>query len=42
MAEKLEQILKRNGIQILSKVTGLMLAALAAQCIFDGIKNFLK
>lgn len=42
MAEKLEQILKRNGIQILSKVTGLMLAALSAQCIFDGIKNFLK
>ena len=41
-AEKLEQILKRNGIQILSKVTGLMLAALASQCIFDGIKNFLK
>ena len=41
-AEKLEQILKRNGIQILSKVTGLMLAALSAQCIFDGIKNFMK
>ena len=41
-AERLEQILKRNGIQILSKVTGLMLAALSAQCIFDGIKNFLK
>ena len=42
VAERLEQILKRNGIQILSKVTGLMLAALSAQCIFDGIKNFLK
>ena len=42
VAEKLEQILKRNGIQILSKVTGLMLAALSAQCIFDGIKNFIK
>ena len=42
LAEQLERILKRNGIQILSKVTGLMLAALAAQCIFDGIKNFLK
>ena len=41
-AERLEKILKRNGIQILSKVTGLMLAALSAQCIFDGIKNFLK
>lgn len=42
MAEQLERLLKRNGIQILSKVTGLMLAALAAQCIFVGIKNFLK
>lgn len=41
MAEQLERLLKRNGIQILSKVTGLMLAALAAQIIFDGIKNFL-
>ena len=34
-------LLKRNGIQILSKITGLMLAALAAQIIFTGIKNFL-
>ena len=28
LAEQLERLLKRNGIQILSKVTGLMLAAL--------------
>ena len=41
LAEPLERILKRNGIQILSKVTGLMLAALSAQIIFDGIRNFL-
>ena len=41
-AERLEHILKRNGIQILSKVTGLMLAALSAQIIFDGIRNFIK
>ena len=42
LAEQLERILKRNGIQILSKVTGLMLAALSAQIIFTGISNFLK
>ena len=42
LAEQLERILKRNGIQILSKITGLMLAALSAQIIFTGIKNFLK
>ena len=41
LAEQLERILKRNGIQILSKVTGLMLAALSAQIIFDGVKNFI-
>ena len=42
LAEQLERLLKRNGIQILSKITGLMLAALAAQIIFTGIKNFLR
>ena len=42
IAERLERLLKRNGIQILSKITGLMLAALSAQIIFTGIKNFLK
>ena len=41
-AEQLERLLKRNGIQILSKITGLMLAALAAQVIFTGVANFLK
>ncbi len=42
LAEQLERILQRNGIQILSKVTGLMLAALSAQIIFTGICNFLN
>ena len=41
-AEQLERLLKRNGIQILSKITGLMLAALSAQIIFTGICNFIK
>ena len=42
LAEQLERVLKRNGIQILSKITGLMLAALSAQIIFTGVKNFIK
>ena len=42
LAEQLERILKRNGIQILSKITGLMLAALSAQIIFTGVANFMK
>lgn len=41
LSDQLERMLKRNGIQILSKITGLMLAALAAQIIFTGIKNIL-
>ncbi|MBO5722600.1 MAG: MarC family protein [Lentisphaeria bacterium] len=42
LAEQMERILKRNGIQILSKITGLMLAALSAQIIFTGVANFMK
>ncbi len=42
LAEQLERLLKRNGIQILSKITGLMLAALSAQIIFTGIRNFMR
>lgn len=36
----LERILGRRGIVILSKLTGLVLAALAAQMIFTGIQGF--
>lgn len=36
-----EQILKRQGVNVLSKVTGLILAALAAQMIMSGIAGFL-
>ena len=42
LSDQLERLLKRNGIQILSKITGLMLAALAAQIVFTGIRNFLN
>jgi multiple antibiotic resistance protein len=37
-----ERMLKRNGINILSKITGLIIAAIASQLIFTGIRNFLK
>ena len=30
----------KNGIVILSKITGLILAAMAAQMIFTGAKNY--
>lgn len=32
----------RNGLLIISKITGLFLAALSAQIVFDGIKVFLR
>jgi multiple antibiotic resistance protein len=37
----IECAIGRKGLNILSKLTGLMLAALASQIIFTGIKNFL-
>lgn len=41
MADKAEKILHKTGIAVLSKLTGLLLAAIAAQVIFTGIKSFL-
>ena len=38
----IERIIGRNGLTVLSKITGLVLAALSAQIIFTGIKNFLE
>lgn len=38
----LERILRQRGIVILSKLTGLILAALASEMIFTGIKAILK
>lgn len=38
----LEHVLKRKGLIIISKITGLILAALAAQLVFTGIKNFMR
>jgi multiple antibiotic resistance protein len=37
----IERIIGKRGIIILSKITGLALASIAAQVIFTGIKNFL-
>jgi multiple antibiotic resistance protein len=37
----IEKIVGRQGITILSKITGLVLAAIAAQVILTGVKNFL-
>jgi multiple antibiotic resistance protein len=37
----IEKVVGRSGLTVLSKITGLVLAALSAQIIFTGIKNFL-
>ncbi len=37
----IERIIGRQGIRILSKLTGLILAGMSAQIVFTGIKNFL-
>ena len=42
LAASIERVLKKRGIIILSKLTGLILAALAAQMIFTGVKSFMK
>jgi multiple antibiotic resistance protein len=36
-----EKIIKQQGLAILSRITGLVLAALGAQMILTGVKNFL-
>ncbi|BBD08744.1 MarC family protein [Desulfovibrio ferrophilus] len=41
MSHHVQRVLGKMGIEILTKLTGLILAALAAQIIFTGIVNFL-
>lgn len=41
LSGSVERILKRQGLTILSKVTGLVLAAIAAQMIMTGVLGFL-
>ena len=38
----IEKIIGKQGLLVISKITGLFLAALSAQIIFTGIKNFLE
>lgn len=40
LASTLERLLGHTGLNILSKITGLILAAMAAQIVFTGIANF--
>lgn len=42
LASHMERIFKRQGICILSKLTGLFISAMAAQMIFTGIQGFLR
>lgn len=42
MANKIERIFRRTGLAILSKLTGLLLSAIAAQVVFTGLKSFLN
>lgn len=41
-ANQVERVIKKRGIQILTKLTGLVVAALAAQMVFGGAKNLLR
>jgi multiple antibiotic resistance protein len=41
LSAHLEKLVKREGLHILSKITGLILAALAAEMIMTGVKGFL-
>ena len=41
LSSKIEKLIGTSGLIVLSKVTGLILSALAAQIVFTGIKNFL-
>ncbi len=38
----LEKVLKKKGITILSRLTGLILSALSAQMVFTGVRNLLN
>jgi multiple antibiotic resistance protein len=42
LSSLIEKFIGKNGLLIISKITGLFLAALSAQIMFDGIKNFLN
>lgn len=41
LATTVEKVIGRTGLRILSRITGLVLSALAAQMVFTGISHFL-
>jgi multiple antibiotic resistance protein len=41
-AGRFEKILSPRGLNILTKLTGLFVSAIAAQIFFTGLKNFLR
>lgn len=41
LSAHIQRLLGRMGIEILTKLTGLILSALAAQLVFTGVRNFL-
>ncbi|MDR2743671.1 MAG: MarC family protein [Desulfovibrio sp.] len=41
-AETMKKLLGKTGMAVLSKLTGLLLAAIAAQVVFTGVRTFLK
>lgn len=42
MSGSIERVVKKQGLTILSKITGLILAALAAQMVMTGVQGFLS
>jgi len=42
LSGSIERLIGQRGLTILSKVTGIVLASIAAQMIFTGIRHFLK
>ena len=42
LADKIEKLLSPTGIAVLAKLTGLLLAAIAAQVVFTGMQAFIK
>ena len=41
-ANEIEKVTKKSGLIVLSKITGLVLAALSAQMVLSGIKGFFE
>ncbi len=42
LADQIQKILGKTGILVMSKLTGLLISAIAAQVIFTGIRAFIK